>query len=217
MELTYTIFKADLHLTDIQINWLTFYQPSNKGNTELRQLSLKLSFFLRHQQEGFFCSNQLFEISLPLDSQEKGNLVPRVFSTFNMATFREEPPCWKPRRTPGGYRKGLRNIPFWNASPDKPLHYLWVNTSCHPEYGDIFGIYPDDLPVLLFAKPKQRLFTILRGELTTDKVGEVVEQIFQGEEELSPFSRLNDMLPINCHETTAQSTKPSKKDQKVKK
>jgi len=71
--------------------------------------------------------------------------------------------------------------------------------------------------VLLFAKPKQRLFTILRDELTADKVGEVVEQIFQGEEELSPFSRLNDMLPINCHETKAQEVKketPRKDDDK---
>ena len=148
-----------------------------------------------------------------LDYQEKGNLV----SAFNKATFREKPQCWKPRKAHGGYRNGWRNIPFRNTLPDKPLHYLWVNTSCHPEYGDIFGIYPDNVPVLLFAKPKQRLFTTLRGELTADKVGEVVAQIFQGEEELSPFSRLNDMLPINCHETKAQSITPSKKDRKVKK
>lgn len=54
MELTSTIFNADLHLTEIQINWFTFHQPSNKGNTKLRQISLKLSYFLQHQQEGIF-------------------------------------------------------------------------------------------------------------------------------------------------------------------
>ena len=123
----------------------------------------------------------------------------------------------KAKNTLGSYKKGFRNKVFWNTLSDKPLHYLWVNTSCHPEYGDIFRIYPDNLPVLLFAKTKQRLFTTLRGELTTDKVGEVVTQIFQGEEELSPFSRLNNMLPINCQTTKASSTKPNKKGRKVKK
>ena len=139
----------------------------------------------------------------------------RLFKVFPFS-FSGKAAMLKAEKTLGGYKKCFRNILFWNTLSDKPLHFLWVNTSCHPEYGDIFGIYPDNLPVLLFAKPKQRLFTTLRGELTTDKVGEVVAQIFQGEEELSPFSRLNDMLPINCQETKASSTKPNKKDRKVK-
>lgn len=91
---------------------------------------------------------------------------------------------------------------------DKPLHYLWVNGTCHPEYGDIFGISPDNLPVLLLAKPKRRLFKTLRGDLTGEEVSEVVSQIFLGQEDLSPFSRFNDMLSIDCHKTEA-TTKPA--------
>ena len=217
MELTSTIFNAGLHLTEIQINWFTFYQPSNKGNTDLRQISLELSFFLRREQESFFfLLKPAFRNFVTSRFSRERQPRPQGLLNFQHGDFSGRAAAWKAEKNPWRIQKRLRNIPFWNASPDKPLHYLWVNTSCHPEYGDIFGIYPDNLPVLLFAKPKQRLFTILRGELTTDKVGEVVEQIFQGEEELSPFSRLNDMLPINCHETKAQSTKPSKKDRKVK-
>ena len=84
---------------------------------------------------------------------------------------------------------------------DKPLHYLWVNASCHPEYGDIFGILPDNLPVLLLAKPKQRLFKTLHGKLTKEKVSDVISEIFLGREDLSPFSRFNEMLSVDCQET----------------
>ncbi|KAJ7386606.1 hypothetical protein OS493_008754 [Desmophyllum pertusum] len=58
-------------------------------------------------------------------------------------------------------KKALRL--FKRSTESKPLHYLWVNASCHPEYGDVFGISPQNLPVLLFAKPKQRLFKTLDG------------------------------------------------------
>lgn len=90
---------------------------------------------------------------------------------------------------------------------DKPLHHLWVDASCHPEYGEVFGIFPDNLPVLLFAKPKKRLFKTLDGSLTKETVGEVISDIFLDRENLAPFSRFNEMLPVNCRkEQSANET-----------
>lgn len=77
-----------------------------------------------------------------------------------------------------------------------------MNVSCHPEYGEIFGISKDNLPALLFAKPKQRLFKTMHGDLTKERVSDVVSEIFLGRENLSPFSRFNEMLPVDCQETT---------------
>lgn len=106
-----------------------------------------------------------------------------------------------------------RSIYYFNSLLDKPLHYLWVNASCHPEYGDIFGISPDNLPALLFAKPKQRLFKTLHGDLTKEEVSEVISEIFLGREDLSPFSRFNEMLSVDCQETEI-SKKTDKDDAK---
>ena len=52
--------------------------------------------------------------------------------------------------------------------------------------------------MLLFAKPKKRLFMTLDGSLTKERVGEVISDIFLDRENLVPFSRFNEMLPVNC-------------------
>ena len=91
-----------------------------------------------------------------------------------------------------------------------------MNASCHPEYGDIFGISTDNLPALLFAKPKQRLFKKLHGDLTKEKVSEIVSDIFLGREDLSPFSRFNEMLPGDCQKMSTASKTDDKKTEEVK-
>lgn len=96
---------------------------------------------------------------------------------------------------------------FLHFHSDKPLHYLWVNASCHPEYGEIFGISSENLPVLLFAKPKQRLFKTLHDDLTKEHVSEIVSEIFLGREDLSPFSRFNDMISVDCTKTETPEVK----------
>ena len=52
--------------------------------------------------------------------------------------------------------------------------------------------------MLLFAKPKKRMFKTLDGSLTKETVGEVISDIFLDRETLAPFSRFNEMLPVNC-------------------
>ena len=88
----------------------------------------------------------------------------------------------------------------------KPVLYLWINGSCHPEYGEIFGISPHNLPMLLFAKPMQRLFKTLSGRFTKEKVSDIIWNIFLDRETLSPFSRFNEILPVDC-----QKGAPSKR------
>lgn len=101
---------------------------------------------------------------------------------------------------------------------DKPLHYLWVNASCHPEYGEVFGIFPDNIPVLLFAKPKQRLFKTLDGSLTKERVSEVISDILLDRENLAPFSRFNEMLSVDCQEVASPGEKGEDEiqDEKIK-
>lgn len=90
----------------------------------------------------------------------------------------------------------------------KPVQYYWVNGSCHPEYGEIFGIFPGNLPMLLFAKSQQRLFKTMGGVFTKEKVGDIIWNIFLEREKLSPFSRFNEILPVDCQKVaTSKRTK----------
>ena len=59
--------------------------------------------------------------------------------------------------------------------------------------------------MLLFAKPKKRLFKTLDGRLTRERVGEVISDIFLDRENLAPFSRFNEMLPVNCQKVMSSS------------
>lgn len=65
--------------------------------------------------------------------------------------------------------------------------------------------------MLLFAKPKQRLFKTLDGSLKKEKVGEVISNIFLDRENLAPFSRFNDMLSVDCREEA--SSRESSEDE----
>ena len=59
--------------------------------------------------------------------------------------------------------------------------------------------------MLLFAKPKKRLFKTMDGRLTRERVGEVISDIFLERENLAPFSRFNEMLPVDCHKLMSTS------------
>ena len=55
----------------------------------------------------------------------------------------------------------------------------------------------------------------MHGDLTKESVSDVVSEIYLGRENLSPFSRFNEMLPVDCQEATT-SEETDKKRTKAK-
>ena len=51
----------------------------------------------------------------------------------------------------------------------------------------------------------------MHGDLTKERVSDVVSEIFLGRENLSPFSRFNEMLPVDCKETTTSKERDEKR------
>ena len=51
----------------------------------------------------------------------------------------------------------------------------------------------------------------MHGDLTRERVSDVVSEIFLGRENLSPFSRFNEMLPVDCKETTTSKERDKKR------
>ncbi|XP_031558377.1 putative protein disulfide-isomerase DDB_G0275025 [Actinia tenebrosa] len=95
----------------------------------------------------------------------------------------------------------LKDLQRTEDMEGKPLQYLWVNATCHPEYGDVFGIFPHTLPTLLIIKPRQRLFlTQTLQDTSPGDISEMVLKILQGLKNLQRYARFNDMLQLDCRD-----------------
>ena len=81
---------------------------------------------------------------------------------------------------------------------DKPLNFMWINASCHPEYGITFGISPESLPALLVAKPQRRFFVMHTGKFNKNAIAEFIDKIFMGRFSFSPYSRFEDLEKRSC-------------------
>ena len=51
----------------------------------------------------------------------------------------------------------------------------------------------------------------MHGDLTKERVSDVVSEILLGRENLSPFSRFNEMLPVDCQKTTTSEETDEKR------
>ena len=94
---------------------------------------------------------------------------------------------------------------FWFDVIEKVLNFLWVNATCHPEYGSTFGIDIDSLPGLLLARPHQRYFVKHSGKFNKDSIVEFIEKSLTGRLKFSPYSRFDDIDQRTCANQSKQN------------
>jgi hypothetical protein len=81
---------------------------------------------------------------------------------------------------------------------ERVLNFMWINSTCHPEYGSTFGIDIDSLPGLLIAKPHRRFFAKFSGKFDKDSIVEFIEKSSTGRLAFSPYSRFGDIDERIC-------------------
>ena len=68
-------------------------------------------------------------------------------------------------------------------------------------------MYPENLPVMLIARPKRRLFTTLRRQnLNGESIKETVAAILRGDGDMMRYSRFDDMKEVDCSEKQRNGT-----------
>jgi hypothetical protein len=75
---------------------------------------------------------------------------------------------------------------------------MWINATCHPEYGSTFGVDIDSLPGLLIAKLHRRYFVKYSGKFDKDSIVQFIEKSLTGRLNFSPYSRFGDMDQRIC-------------------
>ena len=75
---------------------------------------------------------------------------------------------------------------------------MWINSTCHLEYGATFGIDIDSLPGLLIAKPQRRFFAKFSGKFDKNSIVDFIEKSLTGRLAFSPYSRFDDIGQRNC-------------------
>ena len=80
-----------------------------------------------------------------------------------------------------------------------------MNATCHPDYGDLFGIRSEISPQVLMVRPKARVYALFKSELQSSKITYFLHEVMLGNTKLHRYSRLNEITRTDCtdaHETT---------------
>lgn len=84
---------------------------------------------------------------------------------------------------------------------------MWINATCHPEYGSTFGVDIDSLPGLLLTKPHRRYFVTYSGGFDARPIAEFIDKSLTGRLSFSPYSRFNDLDQRICARQSKDETK----------
>ena len=99
---------------------------------------------------------------------------------------------------------------------------MWINSTCHLEYGATFGIDIDSLPGVLIAKPQRRYFAKFSGKFDKNSIVDFIEKSLTGRLAFSPYSRFDDIGQRNCsdknmNDPDSKHDNESEKQEKPKK
>ena len=66
------------------------------------------------------------------------------------------------------------------SNKGRPLHFMWVDLSCHPSFGEYFGLSLENVPTLVAVSPKKALFANYYGPFATKKIGTFIAGVLAG-------------------------------------
>lgn len=81
------------------------------------------------------------------------------------------------------------------SNKGRPLHFMWVDSTCHPEFGQVFDISPDMSPAVVAISPKKLRFARHVGSFTQDAVADFLSGVLGGQKKILPFSKMPQISP----------------------
>jgi len=64
---------------------------------------------------------------------------------------------------------------------NQPIHYSWVNVTCHQEWLDYFEIDPTQLPTVVFYYPEKELQANLLGKFDNETILDFQDRYMRGQ------------------------------------
>ena len=76
--------------------------------------------------------------------------------------------------------KTLEDVQKRPSNKGRALHFMWVDLTCHPKFGEYFGLTLENTPTVLAISPKKALMATLFGAYDTKKISSFVSGVLQG-------------------------------------
>ena len=71
------------------------------------------------------------------------------------------------------------------SNKGRPLHFMWVDLSCHPSFGEYFGLSLENAPTLVAVSPKKALYANYYGPFATKKIGTFIAGVLAGKNRIA--------------------------------
>jgi len=71
------------------------------------------------------------------------------------------------------------------SNKGRPLHFMWVDLSCHPKFGEYFGLSLENVPTLVAVSPKKALYANYYGPFATKKIGTFIAGVLAGKNRIA--------------------------------
>lgn len=98
----------------------------------------------------------------------------------------------------------IQNLP---SNKGRPLHFMWVDAKCRPEFGQPFDVSPDMIPAVIAVSPKKLRFAKHIGSFSESAIADFIAGVLGGQRKIVPFQKLP-IIPADappCAETAAQA------------
>lgn len=88
--------------------------------------------------------------------------------------------------------KAVQEMPI---NKGRPLHFSWVDITCHPTFAESIGIYADAAPTIIVISPKKMKYAQMLGGFTSDGISSFITGALGGRQRLFELQALPTINP----------------------
>eukprot|EP00041_Stephanoeca_diplocostata_P011168 m.181204 g.181204 ORF g.181204 m.181204 type:complete len:517 (+) comp18444_c0_seq1:99-1649(+) len=90
----------------------------------------------------------------------------------------------------------LREVQNKPANKGRVLHFMWVDLTCHPTFGEAFDVTMDNVPTVVAVTPKKGAYAKLFGAFESSKIGGFIGGVLSGKNRITAFPEGTTTAPV---------------------
>jgi len=99
--------------------------------------------------------------------------------------------------------KILEEVQKRPSNKGRALHFMWVDLTCHPKFGEFFGKSLENVPTVIAVSPKKGLSANLFGSFNGKSISTFVNGVLQGKNRIGPMPGDKKVPTISADENCA--------------
>jgi len=99
--------------------------------------------------------------------------------------------------------KILEDVQKRPANKGRALHFMWVDLTCHPKFGEFFGKSLENVPTVIAVSPKKGLSANMMGSFQGKAITTFINGVLQGKNRIGPMPGDKKVPTISADENCA--------------